>query len=210
MGGGLPGLDGERRGGKAVKSVLVTTENGGVFVGAAETASSDDENTITLKRARLIVRWGNLLRLVEYGPTDECRIGPPADIELQNVLLVLELDPEVALRFDAVQMRHANAEIGEGVGRVDPRDVIRCRPDRVRITFDDMIRIGTCADGQAEFQRLAPNGVMWPDEPAAAIKLLSPNGKGELWPADLEKIFPSKLNIAWVFANLGLLPPVGV
>lgn len=80
------------------RPVVVTTAHRGVFFGYFEKGSIKDG--ITLKKARLCVSWSRVLHgfmgLASKGPNSECRIGPPADIELANVTSVVECTPEAA------------------------------------------------------------------------------------------------------------------
>lgn len=74
------------------RAVLVTTEHRGVFFGYATETGGDP---IHLKRARLCVYWSadvkGFMGLAANGPTESCRIGPPADIELRKITAVLEV-----------------------------------------------------------------------------------------------------------------------
>lgn len=76
------------------RAVLVTTAHRGVFFGYA---SKTDGETIKLKKSRLCVYWSadvkGFMGLAANGPTANCRIGPPADIELRNITAVLEVTP---------------------------------------------------------------------------------------------------------------------
>ena len=85
---------------KQERPVLVTTEFRGVFFGYATETSGE---TIHLKRARLCVYWGNDLRgfmgLAANGPSNSCRIGPPADIELRKVTSISEVSPEAEKKW---------------------------------------------------------------------------------------------------------------
>jgi hypothetical protein len=79
---------------KSERPVLVTTEYRGVFFGYA---TETDGESIRLSRARNCVYWSadvrGFLGLAKTGPTDGCRIGPPADIELRGVTCVAEVTP---------------------------------------------------------------------------------------------------------------------
>jgi len=76
---------------KKERAVLVTTEFRGVFFGYATNTRGD---TIFLRRARNCIYWSSdvkgFLGLASDGPTDSCRIGPPADIELRKITCVAE------------------------------------------------------------------------------------------------------------------------
>lgn len=72
------------------RAVLVTTANRGVFFGYAVDTDGD---TIKLRAARNCIQWRGLrgfLGLASEGPTNQCRIGPAADIEVRNITLVAE------------------------------------------------------------------------------------------------------------------------
>lgn len=83
------------------RAVLVTTAHRGVFFGhATETAGA----TIKLRAARLCVYWTTDLRgfmgLASHGPSNGCKIGPAADIELRDITAVVEVSPEAVARWD--------------------------------------------------------------------------------------------------------------
>jgi hypothetical protein len=83
------------------RPVLVTTAHKGVFFGHA---SETDGATIKLKAARLCVSWSADLRgfmgLASIGPSNNCRIGPAADIELRDITSVVEVSPEAVERWN--------------------------------------------------------------------------------------------------------------
>ncbi len=83
------------------RAVIVTTVHKGVFFGYATETSGP---TINLKRARLCVYWTSDLRgfmgLATSGPSNGCRIGPAADIEVRDVTSVVEVTPEAAARWE--------------------------------------------------------------------------------------------------------------
>lgn len=80
---------------KSLRPVVVTTAHRGVFFGYASDTAGD---TIFLKDARLCIYWSADLKgfmgLAHFGPSDSCRIGPPADITLHQVTSVTEVKPE--------------------------------------------------------------------------------------------------------------------
>lgn len=82
--------------------VLVTTEHRGVFAGYATETSGD---AIKLRQARNCVYWSadvrGFLGLAATGPTKDCRIGPPADVELRKVTAVAEVTPEAQDRWES-------------------------------------------------------------------------------------------------------------
>ena len=84
------------------RPVLVTTAHRGVFFGYTTDTSS---RTIKLNRARLCVYWSAEMRgfmgLASIGPDSECRIGPAADITLQDVTSVTEMTPEAVEKMEA-------------------------------------------------------------------------------------------------------------
>lgn len=84
------------------RAVVVTTAHRGVFFGYA---TKTDGETIKLRDGRLCVYWDASLKgfmgLASNGPTDKCRIGPAADIELRNITAVLEVTPEAAAKWKA-------------------------------------------------------------------------------------------------------------
>lgn len=84
------------------RAVLVTTAHRGVFFGYA---SKTDGETITLKRARICVYWSSDLRgfmgLASAGPSNGCKIGPAADIELRAITSVVAVTPEAEAKWNA-------------------------------------------------------------------------------------------------------------
>lgn len=85
----------------AERAVIVTTAHRGVFFGYAKATGGE---TIELKRARLCVYWSadckGFMGLAANGPTDSCRIGPPADIELRNITAVLEVSADAVAAWE--------------------------------------------------------------------------------------------------------------
>ena len=84
------------------RAVMVTTEHRGVFFGYAD---KTDGETIALKRARLCVYWSadvkGFMGLASSGPSNGCRIGPPADIALRKITAVVEVSPEAVKRWES-------------------------------------------------------------------------------------------------------------
>lgn len=84
-----------------LRPVVVTTVHRGVFFGYAE---KTDGETIALKDARLCVSWSSDMKgfmgLAAFGPSNSCRIGPAADIELRNITAVLDVKPEAVARWE--------------------------------------------------------------------------------------------------------------
>lgn len=81
---------------------MVTTEHRGIFFGYA---SDTTGATIKLRAARNCLRWSAAMRgflgLATHGPDSNCRIGPPADIELRNITCVAEVTPAAAAKWEA-------------------------------------------------------------------------------------------------------------
>jgi hypothetical protein len=88
------------------RPVLITTLHRGVFFGYAEDTSGE---TVKLRAARCCVYWSTqvkgFLGLASNGPTSDCRIGPPADLELRNVTSVAEVTPEAVKAWEASPWR---------------------------------------------------------------------------------------------------------
>ena len=85
---------------KKERAVLVTTEFRGVFFGYATETEGD---TIKLKRARNCISWSGIkgfLALAESGPTEDCRVGPPADIELRKITCVAEVTQKAVKQWE--------------------------------------------------------------------------------------------------------------
>lgn len=80
---------------KKERPVLVTTAHKGVFFGYAKETSGD---VIQLRAGRLCIYWTNDLRgfmgLASHGPSNSCKIGPAADIELRSITSIVEVSPE--------------------------------------------------------------------------------------------------------------------
>lgn len=83
------------------RPVVVTTAHRGVFFGYA---TETDGPTIRLDRARLCVYWSadvkGFMGLAAYGPSRECRIGPPADITLREITSVVEVAPDAVSKWE--------------------------------------------------------------------------------------------------------------
>ena len=78
---------------KKERAVVVTTKHRGVFFGYATDTSGE---VIELKQARNCIYWRGIkgfLALAESGPTKDCRVGPPADIELRDITCVAACSP---------------------------------------------------------------------------------------------------------------------
>lgn len=75
------------------KPVLVTTKHKGVFFGYAHKDTDFTKKKIALKNARNCIYWRGVkgfLDLASTGPTDSCRVGPAANIILQDITCVAE------------------------------------------------------------------------------------------------------------------------
>ena len=88
------------------RPVVVTTAHRGVFFGYA---TDTDGETIKLTRSRLCVYWSSDVRgfmgLAANGPTNGCKIGPPADITLRNITAVLEVSPAAVEQWEKAPWR---------------------------------------------------------------------------------------------------------
>lgn len=82
------------------RAVVVTTEFRGVFFGYTTDTSGE---VIQLKRARNCIYWRGIkgfMALAESGPTSDCRVGPPADIEVRKITSVVECSPEAVKAWE--------------------------------------------------------------------------------------------------------------
>lgn len=84
------------------RPVLVTTAHRGVFFGYATETSGQ---VIDLKRAQLVISWSSDLRgfmgLASHGPSSNCNIGRPADIQLRDITAVVECTEAAAKKFES-------------------------------------------------------------------------------------------------------------
>lgn len=84
------------------RPVMVTTVHRGVFFGYAEDTNG---STIELKRARLCIYWSadlhGFMGLASSGPSRDCKIGPPADIQLRDITSVTEVTIEAVAKWEA-------------------------------------------------------------------------------------------------------------
>ena len=84
------------------RAVIVTTAQRGVFFGYA---TETDGEIVQLKRARLCLYWSadvkGFMGLAATGPTQTCRIGPPADIDLRYVTAVVTVTPDAVMKWEA-------------------------------------------------------------------------------------------------------------
>lgn len=85
----------------APRAVVVTTEHRGVFFGYTNKIDGD---TIKLDRGRLCLYWSGdvkgFMGLAALGPSQQCRVGPQADITLHNITSVIEVTPEAAAKWE--------------------------------------------------------------------------------------------------------------
>jgi hypothetical protein len=88
------------------RAVVVTTEHRGVFFGYAK---DTDGEQITLRAARLCIYWSSDMRgfmgLASVGPSQDCKIGPPADITLRKITSVIEATADAVARWEAAPWR---------------------------------------------------------------------------------------------------------
>lgn len=86
--------------------VLVTTEFRGVFAGWSTDTIGE---TISLRQGRCCVYWSadvhGFMGLASNGPTNSCRIGPPADIELRKVTSVTKITEAARTAWEASPWR---------------------------------------------------------------------------------------------------------
>lgn len=86
---------------QAERPVLVTTSYRGVFFGYATDTSGDP---IKLRAARNCIYWSaatkGFLGLASIGPDKDCRVGPPADIELRGITSVAEVSADAAKAWE--------------------------------------------------------------------------------------------------------------
>ena len=84
------------------RAVLVTTAHRGVFFGYA---TKTDGDTVRLRRARNCIYWSvdvkGFLGLAANGPSESCRVGPPADIDLRAVTCVAEVTDAAARAWES-------------------------------------------------------------------------------------------------------------
>lgn len=81
--------------------VMVTTEHRGVFAGYSSDVSGD---VIDLRAARNCVYWSadvkGFLGLAANGPSRDCKIGPPADLQLRKITAVASVTPEAQAKWE--------------------------------------------------------------------------------------------------------------
>lgn len=83
------------------RAVLVTTTHKGVFFGYA---TKTDGATIKLRGARNCIYWSSdvkgFIGLAATGPSNNCKIGPSADIELRDITCVAECSPDAVTAWE--------------------------------------------------------------------------------------------------------------
>jgi hypothetical protein len=83
-------------------AVLVTTAHRGVFFGYT---SDIDGETITLRAGRNCLYWSadvkGFVGLATKGPNANCRVGPPANIQLRNITSVVAVSDDAAKAWEA-------------------------------------------------------------------------------------------------------------
>ena len=82
------------------RAVLVTTSHRGVFFGYA---TKTDGAVITLRAARNCLYWSReckgFLGLAALGPIGDCKVGPPADIEIRDITCIAEVTNPKAIEY---------------------------------------------------------------------------------------------------------------
>ena len=80
------------------KPVMVTTKHRGVFAGLVPEDADLTVATLSLKKARMAIRFGTtkgVLQLAETGPTGSSKISAPADVPvLHDITAVFAVTPE--------------------------------------------------------------------------------------------------------------------
>jgi hypothetical protein len=83
------------------RAVLITTAHKGVFFGYATETGGD---VIHLRAGRLCIYWTSDLRgfmgLASHGPSNSCKIGPAADIEVRAITSVTEVTPQAVEKWE--------------------------------------------------------------------------------------------------------------
>jgi len=81
-------------------AVLVTTAHKGVFFGYCTNTKAD---IIALTGARLCVSWSadmeGFMGLASKGPSNSCRIGPAADIDVRDITSVTKVTAEAEKKW---------------------------------------------------------------------------------------------------------------
>lgn len=89
------------------RAVLVTTQHRGVFFGYVEDDADLASRTLSLKGARMAIKWGTrhgVAELAETGPTAQSKVGARADVPvLHDVTAVWLVTDAARERWEAVQ-----------------------------------------------------------------------------------------------------------
>lgn len=81
--------------------VLVSVGDRRVYFGwaLAEDRADAEDRTVTLRRARVPLRWGTkngVAELAETGPTSKSKVGARSDIHLSDVRVIRAVTPKAA------------------------------------------------------------------------------------------------------------------
>lgn len=91
---------------KGLQPVLVTTAHRGVFAGLLSKDQDWSQKTLTLKSAKMAIRWGTtkgVMQLAKDGPPNDSLIGAEADIPvLHDVTAIFLLTPEAWEKWKTV------------------------------------------------------------------------------------------------------------
>lgn len=83
------------------QAVMVTTKHRGVFFGYTTDTTGE---VIYLRAGRMCIYWSADLRgvlgLATVGPNSNCRISPPANLQLRDITAIVEVTPEAAKRWE--------------------------------------------------------------------------------------------------------------
>lgn len=87
---------------KKEKAVVVTTQHRGVFFGYARETSGE---TIFLRASRVCVYWDESVKgfggLGAKGPGENCRVGPPVDMEVRDITAVIFCSEEATRAWES-------------------------------------------------------------------------------------------------------------
>jgi hypothetical protein len=90
-----------RKKSEAERAVIVTTQHRGVFFGYA---TNIDGEQINLRAARNCLYWSSDVKgfhgLAVTGPSNGCRVGPAADIQLRDITSVLKCEPDAVTAWE--------------------------------------------------------------------------------------------------------------
>ncbi len=85
-------------------AVVVTTDRKGVFFGYLPENTDLTQTTLRLERVRMCVYWRGIrgvMGLAKIGPTDECRVGPPAPaMTIHQINGVMEISDEARAAWE--------------------------------------------------------------------------------------------------------------